>query len=88
MVSQDDPTSLVRVILTGAKAAVTDAAPTSPAMPSFGYRLSDRQLAAVVTYIRNSWGNSWGKSGHGTLPFAYLLSPSLASDFWAILKEK
>ena len=27
-------------------------------MPSLGYRLSDGQLAAVVTYIRNSWGNA------------------------------
>jgi len=36
----------------------TDARPTSPAMPSFGYRLSDSQLAAVVTYIRNTWGNA------------------------------
>jgi mono/diheme cytochrome c family protein len=32
--------------------------PTSPAMPSLGYRLTDGQVAAVVTYIRNSWGNA------------------------------
>jgi hypothetical protein len=38
--------------------AGTDAAPTSPAMPSLGYRLTDRQLAAAVTYIRNNWGNA------------------------------
>lgn len=37
--------------------------------------------------FRNSWGASWGKNGYGTLPFAYLLSPNLASDFWAILHE-
>ncbi len=29
-----------------------------PAMPSLGYRLNDSQVAAVVTYIRNSWGNA------------------------------
>ena len=58
VVKQDDPTTLVRVILTGSRGAATDAAPTSPAMPSLGYRLSDSQLAAVVTYIRNSWGNA------------------------------
>jgi mono/diheme cytochrome c family protein len=29
-----------------------------PAMPSFAWRLSDAQAAAVVTYIRNAWGNA------------------------------
>jgi mono/diheme cytochrome c family protein len=27
-------------------------------MPSFGWRLSDAQVASVLTYVRNSWGNS------------------------------
>jgi mono/diheme cytochrome c family protein len=58
VVKQDDPASLVHIILTGSRAAATDAAPTAPAMPSLGYRLTDSQLAAVVTYIRNSWGNA------------------------------
>lgn len=58
IVSQDDPTTLIRVVLSGAKATGTAAAPTAPAMPSFGYRLSDEQVAAVVTYVRNSWGNA------------------------------
>jgi mono/diheme cytochrome c family protein len=58
IVQQDDPTSLVRVILTGSRGAVTQAAPTGPAMPSLGYRLNDDQVAAVLTYVRNSWGNA------------------------------
>src|SRR6202022_3726262 len=58
IVKQDDPTTLVRIILTGSRAAGTDAAPTAPAMPSLGYRLTDSQLAAVATYIRNTWGNA------------------------------
>jgi predicted lipoprotein with Yx(FWY)xxD motif/cytochrome c5 len=29
-------------------------------MPSFGERLSDREVAAVMTHIRNSWGNDFG----------------------------
>ena len=32
--------------------------PTAPAMPAFDWRLGDAQLAAVLTYIRNSWGNA------------------------------
>jgi mono/diheme cytochrome c family protein len=58
IIKQSDPTTLVRIVLTGVRGAGTDAFPTSPAMPSFGYRLDDNQVAAVVTYIRNSWGNN------------------------------
>ncbi len=29
-------------------------------MPGFGDQLSDEQVAAVATYIRNSWGNAFG----------------------------
>ena len=58
IVVQDDPSTLIRVIVTGVRGAATNAKPTAPAMPSLGYRLSDEQLASVVTYIRNSWGNA------------------------------
>jgi len=34
--------------------------------------------------IRNSWGTSWGLAGYATMPYAYLLSSSLASDFWTV----
>ena len=56
--TQDDPASLIRIIIAGGRAAATDSVPTSPAMPSLGYRLTDSQVAAVVTYVRNSWGNA------------------------------
>ena len=58
VVLQPDPASLVRVVLSGAKAAATATAPTGPAMPSFGFRLCDSQVASVVTYIRNAWSNA------------------------------
>jgi C1A family cysteine protease len=34
--------------------------------------------------VRNSWGDSWGDKGACYMPYAYLLSRSLASDFWTI----
>jgi len=34
--------------------------------------------------VRNSWGPGWGMNGYFTLPYAYLLEPNLASDFWTI----
>jgi hypothetical protein len=27
-------------------------------MPSFAWKLDDRQVAAVATYVRNEWGNA------------------------------
>ncbi len=41
-------------------------------------------LAAQRFLVRNSWGTNWGMSGYFTMPFAYLLDPNLASDFWTL----
>jgi mono/diheme cytochrome c family protein len=53
-----DPISLIRVVLRGTRSVATAQAPTAAAMPSFGWLLTDSQIAAVTTYIRNSWGNA------------------------------
>jgi mono/diheme cytochrome c family protein len=55
---QSDATSLIRVVLRGARSIGTASAPTAPAMPSFGWLLDDKEVAAVVTYVRNAWENS------------------------------
>jgi mono/diheme cytochrome c family protein len=54
---QSSAESLIRVVLAGAQAVATKAAPTEPSMPSFAWKLNDRQLADLLTYARNSWGN-------------------------------
>lgn len=51
-----DATTLIRIVLQGTRSVATNAEPTAPAMPSYGWQLSDDQIAAVLTYIRNSWG--------------------------------
>lgn len=56
-VQSREPTSLIRVVLDGAKSVATAKAPTGAAMPSYNWLLKDDQVAAVLTYIRNSWGN-------------------------------
>lgn len=57
-VRSDDPTSLIRIVLRGARSVATKEEPTSPAMPAFGWQLDDAQVAAVLTYVRNSWGGA------------------------------
>lgn len=36
-------------------------------MPSFAWRLTDGQVAAVSTYIRNSWGNAASATSDGAV---------------------
>lgn len=55
---QSSAESLTRVVLEGAQSAGTKTAPTAPAMPSFAWKLDDAQIAALLTYVRNSWGNA------------------------------
>ncbi|MEN3931297.1 cytochrome c [Microvirga sp. W0021] len=58
IVQSKSTATLRHVVLNGAKSAVTDTAPTAPAMPAYNWKLNDDQIAAVLTYIRNSWGNA------------------------------
>lgn len=60
-----DPTTVIRVILQGARAVPTRARPTPLSMPAFDWKLSDEQIAAVATYVRQSWGNIGGAVGAG-----------------------
>jgi mono/diheme cytochrome c family protein len=54
VVQSNDPVSILHVVLRGARSAATDPAPTAAAMPSFGWTLSDSDVAAVATYVRNA----------------------------------
>jgi mono/diheme cytochrome c family protein len=58
IVQQTDAISLMRIVLRGGRSVATDQAPTAPAMPAFGWLLSDKEVAAVLTYVRNAWGNA------------------------------
>lgn len=53
----DDPSSLLSIIISGSRTPATADAPTGLTMPDFGWRLSDTQIAELATFVRNSWGN-------------------------------
>ena len=57
IVQSQSPLNVIRLILQGARASTTDARPTPFTMPAFGWKLDDKQVAAVATYVRNAWGN-------------------------------
>lgn len=67
LVRQTSPETLARVVLAGSKGAATQAAPTGPGMPSFAWKLKDAEVADLLTYIRNNWGNTAPAVSAGTV---------------------
>ena len=61
-------------------------------MPASGETVVGGHCVVAVGYddtkrafiIRNSWGTGWGIKGYCLMPYEYLLSSSLASDFWTL----
>ena len=72
-VQQLDPTTSLHIVLAGVQASPTRAAATAFTMPAFAWKLDDRQVAAVATYVRNNWGNA---------------APAVGSDQVAKLRDK
>ncbi|MDX6627232.1 MAG: hypothetical protein QOE56_2221 [Solirubrobacterales bacterium] len=72
----------------GAEVAKTGHAP----MPKANEAMLGGHAVLAVGYdeakqwfiVRNSWGTRWGMRGYFTLPYPYLVQPSLASDLWTI----
>ena len=56
-VNAKDPISLIHIVLAGGTMPSTQTAPSAFAMPDFGWRLSDADVADVLSFIRDSWGN-------------------------------
>jgi mono/diheme cytochrome c family protein len=56
-VLSENASSLIRLLLEGSKTAQTKAGPEPQEMPAFAGKFTNRQLADVLSFIRNSWGN-------------------------------
>jgi mono/diheme cytochrome c family protein len=77
MVQSRDPASLLQIVLHGTQNVATDQAPTGPAMPTFSWKLSDPQIADLLTYIRNDWGNAASRVSPDAVKSARARKPPL-----------
>ncbi|GAB3039098.1 cytochrome c [Oleiagrimonas citrea] len=68
-----NPVNPVRAVLLGGFEPTTAMYPRPYSMPPYAQRLSDRDVAAVVSYIRQAWGNA-----------AAPVSPSMVGEYRSI----
>jgi len=59
-VRMDNTANLVQVVLRGGFSPATAGNPRPFGMPPFQMLLSDEEVAAVISYIRSTWGNEAG----------------------------
>jgi len=57
VVLDENPSSLINVVLNGSVPLVAKGAPDAYRMPQFRQQLSDQDAADVITFMRNRWGN-------------------------------
>ena len=58
MVLSENAASLIRQVLEGGKGPLTENGPKPKEMPGFAKKFTDREIADVLTFVRNSWGNT------------------------------
>jgi mono/diheme cytochrome c family protein len=56
-VLMDNTNNLVLILLKGAYGPSTTGKPQPFGMPPYQFALSDLEMASVLSFIRNSWGN-------------------------------
>jgi mono/diheme cytochrome c family protein len=57
VVLDSDPSSLINLVLNGAQTIVANGTPDSYRMPQYRVQLTDDEIASVVSFVRNAWGN-------------------------------
>jgi mono/diheme cytochrome c family protein len=54
-------TTVIQIVLHGVQGSLTvNGGKYNGTMPTFGAQLSDADIAAVLSYVRNHWGNKAG----------------------------
>lgn len=57
LVTSPSPSNLIRSVLFGGFAPSTEGNPRPYGMPPYSHQLADDEIAAILAYIRNAWGN-------------------------------
>jgi mono/diheme cytochrome c family protein len=57
-VMDPDPASLINIILNGSSRLIVDGTPDAYRMPGYRKSLNDQQIADIVTFMREGWGNN------------------------------
>ena len=60
VVLNDDPSSLINLVLNGAQPLVAKGVPDAYRMPQYRVQLTDDQIASVLSFVRAGWGNGAG----------------------------
>ena len=60
LVTAEQPTGLIHMILEGEELPSTEERPMRLRMPGFGWRLSDAEVAELASFVRSAWSNSAG----------------------------
>jgi len=57
VVADKDASSLINIVLNGAQTVVVKGMPDSYRMPQYRVQLTDDEIASVLSFVRNAWGN-------------------------------
>ncbi len=57
IVLDGNPSSLINLVLNGAQPLVVKGAPDAYRMPQYRVQLTDDEIAGVLSFVRNGWGN-------------------------------
>lgn len=57
VINAEQPDALLHIILAGATTPSTERAPAELPMPGFAWRLDDKEVAALATFLRQGWSN-------------------------------
>ncbi|MEM5461183.1 cytochrome c [Paraburkholderia phytofirmans] len=57
LVMSADPTSIMRIVIEGSESPKTDDQRKPQKMPAFNHQLTSTEIADVISFIRNTWGN-------------------------------
>ena len=80
VVQASNALSLISIVLQGSTTPRTAGAPAQFTMPSFAWRLSDREIADLASFVRGSWGNHASQITAAEVSRARKASGSPAAD--------